>query len=65
MEVNNRFQALQHLEENVKNSNTIYTNIILALEDVARKYIPMKNKVKQLVPWLNEDIVEKGNSRLL
>ena len=28
MEINNRFQALQDLEENVKNSNTIYANII-------------------------------------
>ena len=28
VEINNRFQALQDPEENVKNSNTIYTNII-------------------------------------
>ena len=58
MEVNNRFQALHYLEENVKNSNTIYTNIISAHEDVVKKYITVKNKGKQHVPWLN-DIVEK------
>ena len=46
VEVNNRFQALQDLEENVKNLNTICTNIISAHEDVVRKYIPVLNKVK-------------------
>ena len=30
MEVNNRFQALKDLGENVKDSNTVYTNIISA-----------------------------------
>ena len=64
MEVNNRFQALQSLEENVKNSHTIYTNIISAHEDVARKYIPVKNKVEQHGPWLNDDIVENRKAML-
>ena len=50
VEVNNRFQVLQDLEENVKNSNTVYTNIISAHENVARKYIPVKNKFKQQFP---------------
>ena len=59
VEINNRFQALQDLEENVKVSNTIYTNIISAHEDIASKYILVKNKVKQHVPWLNDDVVEK------
>ena len=59
MEINNRFQALQDLEENLKISNTIYTNIISAHEDVASKYILVKNKIKQQVPWLNDDVVEK------
>ena len=59
VKINNRFQALQDLEENVKISNTIYTNIISAHEDVASKYILVKNKVKQHVPWLNDDVVEK------
>ena len=43
VEVNSSFQALQDLDENVKDSNTIYTNKISAHEDVARKYIPVKN----------------------
>ena len=63
MEINNRSQALHDREENVKNSNTNYTNIISAHEDVVRKYIPVKNKGKQHVPWLN-DIVEKRKSML-
>ena len=58
VEVNNRFQALQDLDENVKDSNTIYTNIISAHEDVARKYIPVKNMFKH-VPWLNDNIEQK------
>ena len=59
MEINNRFQALQDLEGNVKISNTIYTNIISAHEDAASKSILVKNKIKQHVPWLNDDVVEK------
>ena len=42
----------------------IYTNIISAYEDVARKYIPAKNKVNQHVPWLNDDIIEKREPML-
>ena len=61
VEVSNRFQALQDLEEN---SNTIYINIISAQEDVARRYIPVKNKVKQHVQWLNANIVEKRKAML-
>ena len=64
VEVNNRFPALQNLEENVKNSNTIYTNTISAHEDVATKYVPVQNKVKQHVQWLNDDIVEKRKAIL-
>ena len=64
VEVNSRFPALQNLEENVKNSNITYTKIISAHEDVARKYVPVKNKVKQHVQWLNDDIVEKRKSML-
>ena len=59
VKVNSRFPALQNLEENVKHSNIIYTKIISAHEDVARKYVPVKNKVKQHVQWVNDDIVEK------
>ena len=43
VEVNSRFQALQDLDNNVKDSNTINTNKISAYEDVARKYISVKN----------------------
>ena len=43
VEVNNKFQALQELDENVKDSNTVNTNKISAHEDVARKYILVKN----------------------
>ena len=43
VEVNNRFQARQDLDENVKDSNTIYTNKISAHEDVTRNYVPVKN----------------------
>ena len=47
-----------------KEFKCIYTNIISAHEDVARKYIQAKNKVKEHVPWLNDDIIEKRKSVL-
>ena len=43
VEVNNRFQTLQDLDENVKDSNTVNTKKISPHEDVARKYISVNN----------------------
>ena len=43
VEYNNRFQALQDLDENVKDSNVINTKKISAHEDVAMKCISVKN----------------------
>ena len=56
IEVNNQLQVLQNLED-ISNSNEIYNNIIQAHEEAAKKHIPEKNKVKQHVPWENENIV--------
>jgi hypothetical protein len=38
----------------------MYNNLILAHEGAARKHIPLKNKVKQHVPWENENITESS-----
>ena len=59
-EINNKFQAFQDLEEDASSSNTIYNNIISAHDEAAMKYIPVKNKVTQHVPWVNNDNAEKG-----
>ena len=59
MEVNSRFQAFQDLEEDMSSSNTIQNNVISGHDEAAKKHIPVKNKVKQHVPWVNNDIAEK------
>ena len=48
VEVSNRYQALQDLHGN-EDANQMYENIMT----------PMKAKIKQHVPWENENIIEK------
>ena len=64
VEVKNRFQALQDLDGNEESSNKIYANIVSAHDEAAKKCIPVKKKVKQHVPWLNDDIVKKRKAML-
>ena len=62
VEVSNRFQAFLDLEEDVNSSNTINNNIISAHDETAKNHIPVKNKVKQHVLWVTNDIAEKGKA---
>ena len=50
---------LQDLNDDDDNSSKIYTNIMLAHEEAAKKHIPVKNRVKQHVPWENDNIIAK------
>ena len=43
----------------MSSSNTIYNNIISAHVEAAKKHKPVKNKAKQHVPRVNNDIAEK------
>ena len=45
-------------------ANKIYSNIVSAHDEAAKKCIPVKKKVKQHVPWLNDDIVKKRKAML-
>ena len=58
VEVRNRYQALQDLDGN-KDANQVYTNIMSAHEEAAKCSIPVKVRLKQRVPWEDENILEK------
>ena len=61
VEVCNRYQALQDLHGN-EDANQMYENIMTAHEKAAEISVPVKAKIKQHVPWKNENIIEKkGN----
>ena len=58
MEVCNRYQALQDLH-GYEDANQMYENIMTAQEKAAEISVPVKAKIKQHVPWENENIIEK------
>ena len=58
VEVYNQFQALQELEDG-ESTDRIDNSVIMAHEEAAKKHIPVKNKVKQHVPWENDNIAGK------
>ena len=58
VDVKNHFEALQELDE-VNNANSIYTNIMSAHEEAAKSNIPIKEKLKERVPWENKYITSK------
>ena len=58
VEVRNRYQALQDLHGN-EDANQMYENIMTAHEKAAEISVTMKAKIKQHVPWENENIIEK------
>ena len=58
VEVCNRYQALQDLRGN-EDANQMYENIMTAHEKAAEISVPVKAKIKQHVPWENENIIEK------
>ena len=58
VEVCNRYKALQDLHGN-EDANQMYENIMTAHEKAAEISVPVKAKIKQHVPWENENIIEK------
>ena len=58
VEIQNQYQALQDLDGN-ENANQIYSNIMSAHEEAAKSRVPVKVKVKQHVPWEDENIIAK------
>ena len=58
VEVQNQYQTLQDLDGNV-DANKIYANIMLAHEEAAKRKVPVKVRVKQHVPWEDENIIAK------
>ena len=61
-EVYNRFKVFQDIEEDVNSSNTIYNCKKNTYKEAAKRHIPVKNKIKQHLPRVNNDIVEKRSA---
>ena len=58
VEVRNQYQALQDLEGN-EDANKVYENIMSAHEEAAKNNIPVRMKIKQHVPWEDENILKE------
>ena len=62
VEVRNQYQALQDLEGN-EDANKVYENIMSAHEEAAKNKIPVRMKIKQHVPWEDENISKERENQ--
>ena len=58
LNVKNRFALLQ-IENETNCVNQTYNNFETACKEAATENIPLKPKIRQRVPWENEDIAKK------
>ena len=56
--LNNRFDALQHENDEIS-PNSTYQNFEIATKEAAEACVPLKPKVKRRVPWETKEVVEK------